>query len=335
MSRKKRFFLSIILSCMIVFLSIPTSFASAFSSDAFSFVVLSQYKASIDIGDELYLMAVTSTGKQPTFKSSNSTIASVNTYGIITAKKSGTALITAKIKNAEATCQVIVNKTNITIDKMEISLEHGESIRLSATTSNGSTVKWKSSKTSIATIDEYGKVTGMKPGETIITASADGSSATCTVKVKLPTVRLNKSTLSLYRGQTTQLSAIVSSNQNPTWKTNKKSVAIVDATGTVTAIKHGIAVITATVDGVTETCEVVVMKPEITLNTYELTLKKGATANLTAFVSSSNPPTWTTSNSNIISVNSSGKITAHQKGKAYVYASEDGTKVRCTVIVTE
>ena len=120
-----------------------------------------------------------------------------------------------------------------------LSIEHGETLRLSAITSNDSPVTWKSSKKSIATIDEYGKVTGIKPGETTITANADGSSAVCTVTVKLPSVQMDKTSATLYRGKNLKLTATVSSGVKPTWKTNKKSVAIVDATGTVTAIKHG------------------------------------------------------------------------------------------------
>ncbi|MFT4143757.1 MAG: Ig-like domain-containing protein, partial [Mobilitalea sp.] len=114
-----------------------------------------------------------------------------------------------------------------------------------------------------------------------------------------------------------------------------KSVAIVDATGTVTAMKNGTAVITATVDGVLQTCEIVVNKPDITLSSTEITLKSGTTTTLTAKVSSSNAPIWSTSNNNILSIDSKGVITAKQKGRAYVYAAEDGTKVRCTVYVTD
>ena len=334
MSKIKKILLSFLLGLTLILFSAPNLNVAAFS-DPLSFVILSQYKAVADIGDEVYLMAITSNGKQPTWKSSDSKIASVNTYGIITAKKAGTAVITAKIKGAEASCQIGVNKTRITISKSEASIEHGVSLRLSATTSNDSKVTWKSSKTSIATVDEYGKVTGVKPGETTVTASADGSSEVCLITVKLPSIQLDKSSITLYRGQTTKLSATVSSQIKPTWKTNKKSVAIIDATGTVTAIKHGTAVISATVDGVIKTCEIIVQKPEITLSAYELTLKKGANATLTATVSSNNTPAWSTSNPNVVTINSKGVITAMQKGKAYLYASEDGTKVRCTVTVTE
>ncbi len=334
MKKITKILLTLVLCFSFVNFSIPIQEASALTSDL-SFIILSQYKANLDIGAELYIVAVSSTGKSVTWKSSDSKIASVNTYGVITAKKAGTAIITAKIKNAEASCQVVVNKTKVSMNKEKASIEHGETLFLSATTSNNSPVTWKSSKKSIATVDEYGKVTGIKPGETTITATANGTSAICQVTVKLPSVQLNKTSATLYRGKTLQLKATISSSAKPTWKTNKTSVALVDATGTVTAIKHGIAIITATVDGVTQTCEITVQKPEITLSSTETTLKKGGSSTLTASVSSGNPPTWTSSNSNIVSVNAHGDIKALQKGKAYIYAAEDGTKVRCTVTVTE
>jgi uncharacterized protein YjdB len=335
MSHIKKVILSILLCLSIIILPAPNYNVSALTFEAIPFIILSQYKATADIGDEVCVIAFTSTGKPASWKSSNSSIASVNTYGIITAKKAGTAVITAKIRNAEASCLITVNKTKITINKTSASMERGETLHLSATTSNDSAVTWKSNRRSIAVVDERGKVTGIKPGEAIITATADGSSTECIITIKSPTIQLSKTKINLYRGQTYQLSANVSSNVNPTWKTNKKSVAVIDQTGTITAIKNGMATITATVDGVSKTCEVNVLKPDITLSSTELNLKKGAKATITAAVSSNNLPQWSTSNPNIILVNPKGEITAIQKGTAYIYASEDGTKVRCTVHVTE
>jgi uncharacterized protein YjdB len=334
MKKFKKIFLSIFLSLILIYPSVPCQSVSA-STDLFPFVLLSQYKATVDIGDELYLLAVTSNGKQATWKSSDSKVASVNTYGIVTAKRAGTALITAKIKNAEASCCISVNKTQIEISTATASIERGGTYKLSATTSNGSAVTWKSSKKSIATVDDYGTVTGLKPGVTTITAIADKTSAACTFTVKSPTVKLNSSSVKLYRGQTAKLSADVSSHVSPVWKSNKKSVAVVDAYGTITAIKNGTATITATVDKVTAICVVTVIKPDITLSASELTLKAGSSTKLNAIVSSGNLPSWSSSNSNVVTVNSYGEITAIKKGKAYIYASEDGMKVRCTVSVTE
>ncbi len=331
----KKVILSILLCIPLLSLSIPSQTVSALSSSSITFIILSQYNAVADIGDEINLFAVTSTGKLPTWKSSDSKIASVNTYGVVTAKKSGTATITAKIRNAEASCHITVKKTKVTLNITNASVEHGETLKLKAVTSNNTDVTWKSSKKSVATINEDGTITGIKPGETTITAKANDSTATCTLKVKSTTVKLSKSSVKLYRGHTAQITADVSSKVTPSWKTNKKSVAIVDETGTITAVKNGTAAITATVDGVTKTCEVTVMKPDIKLSSTELTLKKGTSTTITASVSSDNLPVLSTSNPNIVSINSNGKITALQKGTAYIYASEDGTKMRCTIKVTE
>ncbi len=206
MSKFKRIILTIFLCITILSLSplLPSTPANA---NSLGFVLLSQYHATVDVGDEFYIIAVTTTGSMPNWKSSSSKIASVNTYGKVTAKKPGTVTITAKIKNGEASCKVTVKKTTITLSETSLSLERGKSLRLSAVTSNEAPVTWKSSKKSIAIVDDQGLVTGMKPGETIITASADGTSKTCRVKVNYPTLKLSRSKLKLFRGQKVKLSA--------------------------------------------------------------------------------------------------------------------------------
>ena len=332
MSKTKKTLLALIL-CFITIFSLP--FQTLYASSSISFILLSKYSAVVDIGNQFYILALTSNGKNPTWKSNDSSIASVNTYGLVTAKKSGTVTITAKINNAEAACKLTVNKTKITISKTSASIERNQTIKLSATTSNNSKVIWKSNKKSIATIDENGNVIGIKPGEAIITATSDGSSATCKIKVKSPTIVLNNTSIKLYRNQKSKLSATVSSGISPVWRTNKKSVATVDVSGNVTAVKHGTATITATVDGVSKSCTVIVEKPTITLSSSELSLKEGSSAKITANVSSGLSPVWSSSNSKVVKVDSKGTITAIKKGTAYIYASEDGTKVKCTVHVTK
>lgn len=331
----KKLFLTILISTVLLVVIIPNPSISAKSSNSLSFILLSQYKNSVNIGDEFFIVAITSNGKLPKWKSSDSKIASVNTYGKVTAKKSGSVTITAKISNAEATCKVTVNKTKITLDKTSIELERGNNISLYATTSIQSQVTWKSSKKSIATIDENGTITALKPGETIITATAGGSTATSKVTVKYPSIKLNETKVKLYRNQTYQLKATVSSGIKPIWKSSKKSVAIIDEYGVITAIKNGSTTITATLDGVSKTCEVIVEKPTITLNETELSLVKGSSQTLVANVSSGNKPIYSTSNPNIVTIDNNGIMKAISKGKAYVYASEDGVKIRCTVHVTE
>lgn len=153
--------------------------------------------------------------------------------------------------------------------------------------------------------------------------------------VKQPTVRLDRTSASLYRKGTLRLSVSSTSKSIPRWKTNKKSVAAVDNEGKVTAIKNGTAIITVTVDGVSKTCEVTVKKPKITVGQEQISLAAGETCQPKVTVSSGNKPEYYSSNTNVATVNETGMITAIGKGRAYIYAKEDGTKVRMTVTVKE
>lgn len=327
--------LSIILFMICCFLFSGDSMtASAAADDEFSCVLLSRYEEVIDIGDEFYLLAWTSNGKKPAWKSNNSRVASVNTYGLVRGRKAGTAIITASISGAEMSCEVKVKKTVVTLDKKSLSMERNASVKLNASVSNHSEVTWKSSKKSVALVDD-GMILAVKPGEALITASADGTSVTCRVTVKQPKVTLNKTSVTLYRGQSVKLNAVVSSGVAPTWRSNKKSVAFVDENGMVTAVKHGLAVITAKVDGISRICQITVEQPEIKLSDTEVHLKAGESIQLRAEVSSGNPVTWSASRKNIASVDSSGMVTALEKGTCYIYATEDGVKERCIVRVLE
>lgn len=305
----------------------------AAQASAFSFILLSRYEQTLNIGDESYLSGVSTDGYEIKWKSSNSRIASVNTYGVITAKKAGQCKITAKCKNAETNCHITVRKTTITLSARTLSMENGASYTLTGRTSNGSALSWRSSKKSVALIDENGRVEAVKPGETTITASADGAKAVCRVTVKKPKVTLSHSDVSLYRRQTFRLQAKVSSGRTPVWQSKKNSVATVDENGRVTAIKHGTARICASIDGIKRYCEVTVKPPKINLSTYAATMHTGDLLQLNASVSSGITPSFKSSKSSVASVEPNGCITAEKKGTCYIYVSEDGTKVRCKITV--
>lgn len=306
-----------------------------YASGGYEFVILGTYQATMKIGDTFYLAAVTTNGKKPSYSSSNSSVASVNTYGKITAKSAGTALITAKIKNGEASCKITVRKTVIALNQKSLTLENGYGAVLTANVSTGHPVKWKSSKKSVATVDEYGNVLAKKPGSTTITATADKTSASCKVTVKKPRVKLNKTKVSLYRGGKFKLAVTASSKSMPKWKSNKKSVATVDDEGNVTAVKNGSALITVTVDGVSRTCEVLVKKPVIRFAQDTVALSVGERYQLKVQVSSGNQPTYSSSNTSIAQVDENGVVCGKNPGRAYIYASEDGTKERVTVTVRQ
>ena len=128
---------------------------------------------------------------------------------------------------------------------------------------------------------------------------------------------------------------MVTSGRQVTWKSGRPSVAVVDEVGRVTAIKHGEARISASVDGVTRYCTVTVEPPTIRLNKTSLTLKKGEKYQLKATVSSGNTPTFTCSGKKVASISTSGLVTAKAKGSCTVTVKEDGTTAKCKIKVTD
>lgn len=305
------------------------------ASSGFSFIILSSYNRTVKIGQSFYLTAIAGNGKIARFTSSNSRVASVNTYGQVTAKKAGNCKITARVTGAEASCQVTVKKTEIILNAATISMENGAVYVLRGSTSNGSRITWKSSKKSVAIINDNGKIEALKPGETMITASADGSKRTCRVTVKKPKITLNRTEIILFRKQTFRLEATTSSGRTPAFSSGKGSVASIDETGLITGHRHGTTQIRVKLDGITRNCEVTVKSPEIQLTPAKATLKKGQTLTLRVNVSSGITPVFSSTKKSVATVDSRGKITAVGKGSCNIYVSEDGTKEICKITVTK
>lgn len=190
MSHKSKFLTAVLTAfCIFSMLFVFYYHTPVYAASGYEYVILNTYSRTMKIGDEYYLIALTSTGKKASFSSSDSSVASVNTYGKIMARKAGSAVITAKIKNGEASCRIKVQKTTITLNRKSVSMENGSSFSLTAVTSNGHPVTYKSSKKSIATVDEDGLITARKPGKTTIAVTADKTTVNCNVTVKQPSVQ--------------------------------------------------------------------------------------------------------------------------------------------------
>ncbi|MEY8515808.1 Ig-like domain-containing protein [Lachnospiraceae bacterium 29-84] len=323
-------------------------------------ITLSQTTAAMEIGEAITLRATVApsnaTNKTVVWTSSNEKVATV-ANGTVIAVARGKATITAASADGKvkATCEVTVGGgeiavTGISLSKSTLTLETGKSATLTATVApadaTNKTVTWKSSNTSIATVVN-GKVTaGKKTGTATITATAGAKSATCKVTVKaarvaVKSVKLNKTKLTLGKGEKFTLKATVSpknaTNKKVTWKVSK-SKAISFKNGKITAKAKGSATITATVDGKKATCKVTV-KPapkKITLNKKSKTLRKGKTFQIKTKLtkgSASNTITYKSSNKKVATVSSSGKVKAVKKGTARITVKTFNNK-KATVKIT-
>lgn len=126
-----------------------------------------------------------------TWKSSNTSVATVSSAGKVTGKATGTATITATTTSGKtATCKVTITNipaTKVTLSSSSVTLAVGNTKALTASltpTNSTDSVKWTSSNTSVATVNSSGKITAKGKGTATITAMAtSGETAKCTVKV--------------------------------------------------------------------------------------------------------------------------------------------------------
>lgn len=246
--------------------------------------------------------------------------------------------------------------TSVKLDKATLALTVGGSETLTATVypenATNKDVTWSSDNENAATVDANGTVTAVGEGEAIITATTeDGKyTATCTVKVSPAPVAANGVTLTpdkttLNVGEKQTLTATVlpadATNKNVTWASSDTSVATVE-NGVVTAVGKGTATITVTTadGGYTATCEVTVKLPvsAVTLNETSTALVVGNTKQLTATVAPANADdstvTWKSGNTNVATVDQTGKVTAVGVGTTTITATAGGKSATCTVTVT-
>lgn len=293
------------------------------------------------------------TDKTVTWTSSNVGVASVDANGKVTALASGSATITAKAGNIQATCAVTVTVPleSISINKTELSLIKGQSETLVTTIkpedATESTISWTSSNTSVATVESSGKVTAVGGGSATITAKAGGKEATCSVNVTVPveSVTLDQTSISIEEGESVTLSATVNpedaTDKTVTWSSSNESIASVDQNGKVTAIKEGNATIAAKAGEKEAMCSVTVNKKvipvtSITLDKESLTLFVGNEVTLTATVlpddATDKTVTWTSSNTSAAIVEN-GVIKGVGAGRSTITATAGNISATCEVLV--
>ena len=200
----------------------------------------------------------------------------------------------------------VVPVTGVSLNKTALALDEGESESLIATVipdnATNKKVTWKSSDTSVATVNASGKVTAQATGTVVVVViTEDGAEvATCTVtcgdgavepEIPVTDVALTKSTLSLIEGQSESLQVIITpddaTNKKVAWVSNDESVAMVDVNGKVTALKAGSTTIVAvTEDGaMTASCKVTVEPAALLKGTRTILAYIAADNTLASFAS--------------------------------------------------
>ncbi len=298
--------------------------------------------------------------KDVTFVSSDPTVATVDENGVVTSLVGGTCeiIVTTVESSLKATCTINVKEY---VESIEITgnperLNTGESVTLGVTvgtdTASNKAVYWTSSNPNIATVDQNGKVTGHTPGNVVITATAaDGGGVADSVIIKVinpvTSIKLDKSKITMYVGDTVNISATVNP-ANATikeleWVSDDESIAKVYPDGDVVGIAPGRTMVYAkSTDGneVVARCTVIVKDivraSSVSINSSEVTMLKGKTRKLIARLYPTNTNEhvkWLSTDTSIVQVDEHGNIVTVGAGTCEVVAYSSAGTVEDSCII--
>ena len=324
--------------------------------DTVNTLTLSEQATTISVGDTFTLATTLTPANENvtyTWSSSDPTVATVDNSGNVTALNDGKTVIKVKSSNGlTASCTVTVSPLpeSVQLSQTNIALAVNQSYTLIATQTPDNAIQnyqWSSDNPEVATVNSNGKVTAVSTGTAVITLrTTNGKVADCTVEVgaDIERVTFTRKSAVMYIGQTyTPTFTTTPSSPFATykWSSSDNNVATVSSTGEITAVGIGEAKIrikSHNGKSATFTATVKALPESISFDKENVTLEIEDTYNL---VTSLNPDgafsvlKWESSDTDIATVDTNGKITAYEEGVTVITASTpNGLSTSCTVTVT-
>lgn len=297
------------------------------------------------------------------WSSSNATVATVSSAGVVTTRAPGEVRIAASAFGKSGTATITVTArdvASVVVSPASVSMRVGVSAPLQAQALDaeggvltGRSVTWTSGNTAVATVSGTGVVTGVSPGATTITATSEGRSGQAAVTVTLPPVQtitvtpqrdtIGVGTERLHTAVLRDAAGNVLSGRSLAWSSSDVAVASVSSSGLVLGVAPGTTIISASSEGRTGTATVVVLQrlaSSVTLTPASGTLIVGGTQLLDAQVTDAEgnlltgrPITFSSDNPTIASVTPAGLVTALAPGTARITATSEGKTGVATFVV--
>ena len=303
--------------------------------------------------------------------SSDSSVATVDDNGNVTACKPGRAVVTYTVEDGsgiQGSCDILVGVPikSLKINEKAVTVLVGVNEEIARKQLTVTTVpeesavfglKWSSSDENIAKVDDEGVVTGVSAGKATITGvSRDPKSngkikSVCVVTVgdAVKSIDLSGTGERLQKTKVMKLAAALTPakpfNAKLSWKSSDESVLTVDAKGTVKAVGVGSATVTCTAtDGSNTSAEykITVYQPvtRLTASTKRLVIleKTSGSISITAAPEDATDKSveWSSSDTSVAKVDQKGNVTAGKTGSAVITATaKDGSNrsVKIPVVV--
>lgn len=299
-------------------------------------------------------------GRTINWATADTAVATVNSSGLVSGIAPGTAIIAASSEGKLATMRLTVTPAaiaSIDVTPSTTTITEGTTTQFRATAKDaaghvltGRKLTWTSSDASVATIDSTGLARAIAPGATNIMVTGGnvfGGAALIVRAVVVGSVTLSPDSAALAVQDTIRFTATVKDtagkvvNKAVTWATVDATIATVNSSGLVTAVGAGTTSIIASVAGHADTVSVRVSTlplNSITLVPSPATLALSFTGRFGVVLKDTRnvvvtgvPLRWTSSNPAIVTVDSTGLVSAVGIGTATIFASGGGTFTGATV----
>ena len=211
MKRSKKMFTVMLALCVALSMAMASVTANAATKKPKK-IYLKATSTTVDIKGKVkvsvYKTKPSKASKSVKWKSSNKKVATVSKSGYVTGKKKGTVKITATSKKKKRVKKTIkIKVTNLKAKSVKMSktsaiLFPNDKTTLKATVKGSAGfynqgVTWKSSNTSVATVNSKGSVTAKKAGKATITATEKGGSKRATCAVTVSGIKVDKANKSV------------------------------------------------------------------------------------------------------------------------------------------
>lgn len=296
---------------------------------------ISHKEATFYVGDEGQV-GIENAYPDIKWETSNAAVATV-ANGHIWTMSPGKATLKATSNGQTVKCVVTVKKRVPRLDQTKVTLLTDQKVVLNILdkASPEDVVQWSSNKKKIASVNEFGEVTGLKKGKAVITAKIGKKKYKATVTVKKRQIKINPAKTTIEKDQHIFLQLLNKKDEDQAvWTTSNDKVVIVAQSGEIAGVKPGKATITAQVGKQKAKAEITVKAKPLSLSETKIEMDEGSDEALSINNYENQKVKWTSSDESIATVEN-GIIHAKKEGKVTITATIDKKDYTCDVTVNK